>query len=73
MDFKTATDRIAGCYSLDEVAAALGVSGNTVRRARMDPASANARPAPEGWEAVIAKLARKRGGELVKLADQLER
>ena len=27
---------------------------------------------PAGWEKAIAKLARERGGELVKLAEELE-
>lgn len=73
MTFKQATDALAGCYSLDEIADALGVSANTVRRARMVAGNPNARPAPERWEPVLAKLARSRGGELAKLADELEK
>ena len=30
------------------------------------------RSPPPGWEKAVAKLARKKGGELVKLAEELE-
>jgi len=30
------------------------------------------RPPPENWEKAIAKLARERAGELLKLAEELE-
>jgi len=73
MDFKRATDAIAGCCSADEVAAALGVSTNTIRRARMDPDNRNARPAPAGWQQAVARLARQRAKELTRLAEALER
>lgn len=72
MDFKAATDAFAGCFSLDEIGEALGVSGNTVRRARMDPKSSHSRSAPPGWEAALAKLAKAKGKELARLAEQLE-
>ena len=73
MDFKTSSDRLTACHTFVRIAKELGVAENTVLRARMDPASANARSAPGGWESVIAKLARDRAGELVKLAEELER
>lgn len=58
---------------MDELAAELGVALNTVSRARMDPSSPNARTAPPGWEAAVAKLAERRGRESLKLANELRR
>ncbi len=58
--------------SLADIAAELGPAPQTVRRARMDPSSPNYRPAASGWEKVVAKLARERAGELLKLAEELE-
>ena len=43
-----------------------------IRQARLDPASSSYRRPPAGWESAIAKLARERAGELVKLAEELE-
>jgi hypothetical protein len=71
MDFVKATDALIDRTTLGEIAEACGVSENSVQRARM--AGEGRRSPPPGWEAALAKLARKRGGELVKLAEQLER
>jgi hypothetical protein len=72
VDFRTATDQLKGCITHEELAAELGISPQTVRVARLDPESANARPAPEGWESAIAKLARRRAAELTRLAERFE-
>jgi hypothetical protein len=71
MDFKTATDRVAGCISHAEIAEAAGVSIQTIRQARMDPSSSSYRNPPAGWQAVLARLAYKRAGELQDFARQL--
>lgn len=73
MDFKTATDRVAGCISHAEIADAAGVSIQTIRQARMDPTSSSYRNPPVGWRAVIARLVRERANELFELANSLER
>lgn len=72
MDFKTATDRIAGCISHAEIAEAAGVSIQTIRQARMDPSSPSFRNPPAGWQAVLARLARERSRELAEFATQVE-
>ena len=73
MDFKTASDRVTGaCVTLDDIAVAAGVSDSLIRRARLDPAGSSFRRPPAGWEKAIAKLARERAGELLKLAEELE-
>ena len=60
------------CITLSDIATACGVADNTIRRARMDPSSANYRPPPDGWEQAIAKLAREKARELLGLAEELE-
>ena len=72
MDFKTASDRVTGaCVTLDDIAVAAGVSDSIIRRARLDPKGPSFRRPPAGWQDAIAKLARERAGELVKLAAEL--
>lgn len=71
MDFKTATDRVAGCISHAEIAEAAGVSVQTIRQARLDPSAPGHRPPPAGWRDVLANLARTRGSELLRFADEI--
>jgi hypothetical protein len=71
MDFRKATDILCGAVTHAELADALGVSLASVRQARLDPSAAAHRSPPQGWEAVAAKLARKRGEALLRLANQL--
>lgn len=71
MDFKTATDRVAGCISHAEIAEAAGVSVQTIRQARLDPSAPGHRPPPTGWQVVLADLAWKKSRELAEFADSL--
>lgn len=64
MDFKTATDRVAGCISHAEIAEAAGVSVQTIRQARLDPSAPGHRPPPVGWRHTLTTLARERIEEL---------
>jgi hypothetical protein len=73
MDFKTATDRVAGCITHQEIAEVAGVSIQTIRQARMDPDSPSYRHPPAGWQWVLARLARERSRELAAFADLMER
>ncbi len=72
MNFRDASDALTASVTLSRIAETMGVAGNTVLRARMDRDNPNSRPAPAGWEKAIAKVARERAGELVKLAEELE-
>ena len=72
MDFKAATDRMIAAITLADLSAEVGTSNATVRQARLDPKGSSYRSPPDGWEKAIAKLARSRAGELVKLAEELE-
>jgi hypothetical protein len=66
-------DQLRDCPTREEVAEALSVSVHSVIQAMLPAKSASKRNAPDGWQKAIAKLARKRGAELAKLAEQLER
>lgn len=72
MDFLEAMERLKRAVTDDEIAAATGVSTNTIRRTRADPATRNYRPAPRGWARVLAHLAGERAKELLALKEELE-
>ena len=72
MDFKTATDRLTGRITADDIAEAYGVARNTIARARLDRSNAGYRPPPENWQPVLARLARERSIVLAKLAEKLD-
>ena len=56
----------------EAIAEALGVAASTVRASRLDPSSPNYRKPPDEWRKKLSKAARGRGGDLVKLAEELE-
>lgn len=67
MNFKEFTDRLlAASVTAQDIADAIGVSKNTVLRARME--GPNARPAPPGWESKLRDLAASRAADLSELA-----
>lgn len=67
MDFVEAMERLKRAVTDDEIAAATGVSTNTIRRARADPSTRNFRPAPANWQPVLARIAGERAQELLEL------
>jgi len=73
MDFKTATDRLTERVTADDIAQAFGVARNTIARARLEPTSSAYRSPPDGWQKVLARLARERSSDLTELAAELER
>ena len=73
MDFKTATDRVAGCISHAEIAQAAGVSVQTIRQARLDPSAPGHRPPPANWPEVLGRLAQQRSEQLAHFAEELLR
>jgi len=64
--------RLNPAITLADLSAELGMSDAAVRQARLDPEGSSYRTPPGGWEQAVAKLARERAGELVKLAEDLE-
>lgn len=73
MNFKAATDRLTDRVTADDIAEAFGIARNTVARARLDPSCSAYRSPPDGWQKVVARLARQRAKELKALADEVER
>ena len=72
MDFKKSTDSLLGSVTLEDLAGALGASVQAVRQARAAAGSTSHRPPPGGWEAAVAKLARKQAAKMAALADRLD-
>jgi hypothetical protein len=73
MNFVEAVEQLKRAVTDAEIAAATGVSTNTIRRTRADPSTRNYRPAPANWKPVLARLARSRARQLWELAQVLER
>lgn len=72
MDYKEATDRLFKRITAADLAEELGVSQNTVARARLDPTTRDYRPPPSGWESALVKIANRRIEELRNLRSQIE-
>jgi hypothetical protein len=68
--FREAMDAL--CVPAGDVAEMFGLSVQTVRQMRMEPDSPAYRTPPAGWRASFAKLARQRGGDMEKLARDLD-
>jgi len=68
--FRQATQAL--CLSAPALSAMFGVPAQSIRQAKLDPSKRGYRPAPAGWEAVLAKIARQRGKEMEALARALE-
>ncbi len=73
MDFKSATEILMAGMTREQIADALGCSEATVRQARLDDTAKAHRNPPEGWEATVASLARKRAERLLQVANRLAR
>lgn len=71
MDFIGATDALFARTGPDDLAKELRCAPNSIRQARMDADKAGHRSPPPGWEAAVARLARQRAAQLLKLADKM--
>lgn len=72
MDFKKATEELMAGMTRGEIADALGVSEASVRQARLEDSAKAHRNPPGGWEAKLAREARKRAERLSRLAERLQ-
>ena len=73
MNFRKATDDLLGGISHEELANALGVSIHTIRQARLAEGARAHRSPPEGWEPIVARLAKQRAERFRRLAETLAR
>ncbi len=71
MDFKTATDLLG--LPASELAQEFGLQTQTIRQMRLASDSVSFRNPPDGWQKVIARLAKERGRQLKALVAALER
>ena len=71
IDFKAATDALFEKTGAEELAAELGCNPQSIKQARMEPDKPGFRSPPPEWESAVAKLARKRAAQLLKLANRL--
>jgi hypothetical protein len=69
--FKETTDALG--LSAPELAEVLERPTQSIRQMRLDPAHPSYRPPPDGWERVLARIAKERGIVLYDLASALER
>lgn len=67
MDFREAMDAVG--VNAVELGKEMGVAPQNIRQARLDPSKPGHRPPPEGWEKVLARMARERCPELRKVAE----
>lgn len=73
MDFKKATDRAMELgLRTREIAEAAGVSEASIRAARLPDTSPSKREPPDGWQAALRGLCKRRAGELLALAKRLK-
>ncbi|HSW31888.1 MAG TPA: hypothetical protein VLH75_20560 [Longimicrobiales bacterium] len=73
--FRQVTDEL--CLTADELVAVFERAGRkvslaSVRQARMNPGTKGYRAPPDGWEAVLLDVARKRGRDMAGLVKELE-
>jgi hypothetical protein len=68
--FRESMDRL--CLTASEAGELFSASVQHVRQMRLPPENPGHRPPPDGWRPTFARMARQRGGELLRLADELE-
>jgi hypothetical protein len=71
MTFKTATDLLG--LPASELAKEFGLQPQTIRQMRLAPDSSSFRNPPDGWQRVVARLAKERGKKLKMLIEAMER
>jgi methyltransferase (TIGR00027 family) len=71
VDYKEATDRVLEPITTADLARELGISHDAVERTRLDPATGDFHPPPEGWQAAVARLAGERAARLLRLSTEL--
>ena len=70
LSFREVTDLL--CITATELSDLFGLQVQSIRQVRLDPSNPGYRAPPKDWETKLAPLCRERGGELVKIAEELE-
>ena len=72
LDFKEATDEMLRLgVTLSEIAEEFDASESSVRQARINPTKRGYRRPPPAWRQAVIRIAKRRGGELLKLVERL--
>jgi methyltransferase (TIGR00027 family) len=71
VDYKEATDRVLEPITTADLARELGLSQDAIARTRLDPATPDFHPPPDGWQGAVARLAGERASRLQKLKTDL--
>jgi hypothetical protein len=72
MEFREAVERLTDRPTRKDIAAAIGVSYDSVRQGLLPDTSAAARPAPRAWREAVARLAKEGAERLAALAHEIE-
>ena len=71
MNFRDALDNLCDRLRHEDVAAALGVSVQTIRQARLGAKAKAHRAPPDEWEKAVIRLAEQRERHYRRLVDRL--
>lgn len=71
MDFKKITDELFVRLTSDDLAKEAKVSGQTIRKARLEEGTSASRSPPPGWKQAAIRLAEKQVAHFTRLAARL--
>ncbi len=71
MDFVRATSTLIDNIRMEDLANEMKVSRGLLAQSRLHPTNPQHRLPPDGWEAAVVKVARRRAIELDRLAEKL--
>lgn len=72
MDFKKITDELFVRVTSDDLAKEAKVTGQTIRKARLDQVTTASRSPPPGWEKAVLRLAEKQLAHFARLVAKLK-
>ncbi|HVZ27737.1 MAG TPA: hypothetical protein VG798_03695 [Rhizomicrobium sp.] len=67
MDFKKITDELFARVTSDDLAKETKMSGQTIRKARLEQGTSASRSPPPGWEKAVVRLAERQISHFQKL------
>lgn len=73
MNFREATDNLCAKIEHKDLAAALGISVQAIRQARLCPEAHGQRPPPEDWAYAVIRLAEERVWYYRQLIERLRK
>ena len=71
MDFKKITDELFARVTSDDLAKEIKMSGQTIRKARLEQGTSASRSPPPGWEKAVIRLAEKQIAHFQRLISKI--